>query len=245
MSKKILYASDLDRTLIFSKKFLEEYPSFEEATEAEIKNEKVISYMSTEAMRLLKEVEKKVCFVPVTSRTIEQYQRVNLGITPKYAITSCGSVILEDGKPIKWWNDYVKSNINKDEVMEIQENLFEMYDDVRFLEDTFFFIKNGDKKIETFNYPGWRVETQNKKRYIIPNHFSKKIALEWLMKKLGIKKLIASGDSDLDIEMLNMADKAFIPDTSFLLKDGKSNSYIISCGGFSSSINFLTAILNI
>ena len=50
-------------------------------------------------------------FIPVTTRTIEQFQRITLfqnEIIPEYAITSNGGNILHNGKQDVTWNKEIK-----------------------------------------------------------------------------------------------------------------------------------------
>ena len=54
-------------------------------------------------------------FIPVTTRTIEQFQRISLfqdEIIPEYAITSNGGNILHNGKQDGTWNRIVKERLS-------------------------------------------------------------------------------------------------------------------------------------
>ena len=66
----------------------------------EVYNGKEISFMTEKAIALLRELSEEMMFVPVTTRTVEQYNRVSLfreEIRPTYAITSNG------GSSAKGW----------------------------------------------------------------------------------------------------------------------------------------------
>lgn len=55
-------------------------------------------------------------FIPVTTRTIEQFQRITLfqnEIIPEYAITSNGGNILHNGKQDVTWNKEIKKNFSR------------------------------------------------------------------------------------------------------------------------------------
>ena len=95
---KLIYATDLDRTLIFSKRFISENKSNTDKTVVERReNGDVISYMSNDVMVQLKEIDNNdsLTIVPVTTRSIKEYNRIELPIVPKYAILDTGGTILE------------------------------------------------------------------------------------------------------------------------------------------------------
>lgn len=47
--------------------------------------------------------QKKLLFVPVTTRTVEQYQRIDLGFLPNYALTCNGGVLLVNNREEDAW----------------------------------------------------------------------------------------------------------------------------------------------
>jgi len=93
----MIFATDLDRTLIFSEAFLEE--SKVSYQSIEIYKEKPISYISDQAIELLKELSKRVNIIPVTTRNYEQYHRIELFyevFTPEtYIINNGGSIYVQ------------------------------------------------------------------------------------------------------------------------------------------------------
>lgn len=96
----MIYASDLDRTLIYSLSAIgvpEDTPGL---VPAEVVDGRTVSYISQQALATLKELAAKIVFMPVTTRTIAQYRRINLfqeTVIPDYAITSNGGNILVNG----------------------------------------------------------------------------------------------------------------------------------------------------
>ena len=72
--KNVILFSDLDRTIIHSSKFLKESinPEIVEFN----KDKKPISYMEKEALLLLNELSNNLLFIPVTTRSLEQYKRI-------------------------------------------------------------------------------------------------------------------------------------------------------------------------
>ena len=111
----MIFASDLDRTLIYSNRFLNEESLTVPIRNVEVYNGREISYMTEKAIALLREIADEMMFIPVTTRTVEQYQRIALfrdEIRPTYAITCNGGVVLNDGKIDEHWQDYVRAKIN-------------------------------------------------------------------------------------------------------------------------------------
>lgn len=78
----MIYASDLDRTLIFSHRFLDEHKYNKKIVLVEDKDGKEISYMSELAYNKLQEINnnKDITFIPTTTRSLEEYNRIRLGL---------------------------------------------------------------------------------------------------------------------------------------------------------------------
>ena len=113
--KNVILFSDLDRTIIHSSKFLKESinPEIVEFN----KDKKPISYMEKEALLLLNELSNNLLFIPVTTRSLEQYKRIDLKITPLYYITSNGGIILKNNKRLKSLDDFIKNNMSNKNYM--------------------------------------------------------------------------------------------------------------------------------
>ena len=94
----IVFHTDLDNTIIYSYK----HDIGADKRCVELYHDREISYITGETYRLLKQVrvkEQQVMIVPTTTRTIEQYQRIDLGIgTVSYALVCNGGVLLSDGR---------------------------------------------------------------------------------------------------------------------------------------------------
>ena len=227
---KVLYATDMDRTIVFSQRFLEEYPTSAEYEVAETKDERVISYVATNVKGKLTELNNHtdVEVVPVTTRSKAEYERINIGLNNKYAIISNGGIILKDGEPMKEWEEYLRDKVNRLEMMDAFMDLGELDSVCRkvdIIDGKYLFTKTDDP--ETFDleinalrikYPELNFTRQVAKIYGIPKAFSKSIALEWLKDKLGAETVVASGDSELDIPMLQVADYPFVPEHGALAK---------------------------
>lgn len=240
----MIYATDYDRTLIYSIKFLEMHPCPDKVVLVD--KSKIDSYISNRVLNKLRYIlELGIQFIPVTARSVEEFKRVNIpGVNPEYAITTCGGVILHNGERDKDWDNHIKGNINIREIDKIRVELNELQDvnyNTKFVDEAYLFTKfdinNKDRlKVDLArlqsNFEGYSFRIDKNKLYAIPNIVSKNAALTWLASKLGETEIIASGDGENDICFLNSANLAMIPShcTIDVSKDIKANYIVIENG---------------
>lgn len=214
----MLFLSDLDNTLIFSYKKLSERDLC-----VEKKDEKNLSYMTYRSAELFLRAIRRVTFIPVTTRSAEQYGRIYFpdGYVPKYAVIDNGANLLIDGKPDEQWRSEIIPAINESlpEIRACKEFLRkcgEVYFDIRFVDDSFLFTKCHESEqvmddlLSTVNPVKTRLFTNGDKLYAIPDGISKKNALCRLKKRLNNEPVIAAGDSLFDEDMLSAADIAIV-----------------------------------
>lgn len=206
----MLFASDLDNTLINSYKKANENDIC-----VEIKDGKKLSFMIPENYELLKEIVGKCEFVPVTTRSLEQYRRIDLGFTPQYALVAHGSILLVKGKVDEKWIAETRQLIPK-ELPRIDSN--ELLYDIRNV-DGFFIFGKTDNPAKAISFLSEMVEDDdfmicvvNNKFYVIPKCLTKGIAVERLKKRLGEPVVLSAGDSFLDISMLEDSEYSIFPD---------------------------------
>ncbi|KDR96208.1 Hydroxymethylpyrimidine pyrophosphatase [Peptoclostridium litorale DSM 5388] len=223
----MIFASDLDRTLIYSKKFIKE-GNRQDVMEAEVKDGKVISYISSKTFQMLGKISRKVQFVPVTTRTMEQYKRIGIlrEIPHKYAIVANGGTIIEGGKEDEQWKSIVEKRL-EGECLSLSEAMDRFkrisspvwVEKTRTADDLFFYsivdtqmvpmdeLSDFEKEMDA---GGWRMVHHSRKLYFIPKCVSKGDALLHISNKIdGLRDVISSGDSVLDIEMAGVS-KYFI-----------------------------------
>ena len=227
----MLFASDLDNTLIHSYK-----AAGPQDICVEVKSGKQLSFMAAEAFLLLKEINKRCVFVPVTTRSIEQYLRIDLGVSPRYAVAAHGAVLLVDGKIDEQWIYETRQMLNVN-LPKFSENEFIF--DVRDV-DGFFTAAKSKSPQDAVAYLHSVVDTRQfkicavyNKVYVLPNGLDKGLALERLRKRLRPKTVICAGDSLFDIPMLSIADTAIIPGT---LKWRNENALILDADSFALSM---------
>jgi hydroxymethylpyrimidine pyrophosphatase-like HAD family hydrolase len=214
------FASDLDRTLIFSKRMLEAYGSDGNDELIELLDGKPISYISSKTKSILKQINEEMLFIPVTTRTIEQYKRVQLfqgEIVPEYVITSNGGTILKRGTVLKEWTLYTQ------ELLQNCTPLEEVVKKVAALEDSkwikkikpgdqvFFYIILHREHFSTSRFIeltaltdnlGWQLSLQGRKLYFIPKTLNKWTAVHYLRDVLDLNEISTAGDSLLDYELI-------------------------------------------
>ena len=215
---KIL-CTDIDNTIIYSYK----HDIGNEKMNVELYKEREISFISNHTFELLKKVKEEFLIIPTSTRTIEQYERINLKIgTFKYALVCNGSVLLVDGKKDKdWYEESLRlakpSNLEVKKALEYLENDKRRTFELRYIEDLFVFTKcyksetvvnelrkHLDKSlVNVFN--------NKEKVYVLPTLLSKGKAIERLKKYLKVEFIIAAGDSEFDISMVEAADVGLVP----------------------------------
>lgn len=228
----LIYASDMDRTLIFSKRFINEHKTNERYHCVEVHKGNEISYIADRVQKELLSLDNRAMFVPVTSRSLEEYERINLGIKPEYAIVANGGILLHNGKIDTDWDNYIKSHVNLEQAMsiiiDIEDELNSIDYKVKILDNCFLFCKvepdlhmlyDQEALYLMAKYPDWEFTRQGNKIYIVPKAFSKQVTLRYLWHRLGRPKIVASGDGEMDLGMLTLANKAIIPDHSDLFKN--------------------------
>ena len=215
---KIL-CTDLDNTIIYSYK----HDIGNEKMNVELYKEREISFISNHTFELLKKVKEEFLVIPTSTRTIEQYERINLKIgTFKYALVCNGSVLLVDGKKDKdWYEESLRlakpSNLEVKKALEYLENDKRRTFELRYIEDLFVFTKC-DKSETVVNELRKHLDkslvnvfNNKEKVYVLPTSLSKGKAIERLRKYLKAEFIIAAGDSEFDISMVEAADVGLVP----------------------------------
>jgi len=215
---KIL-CTDLDNTIIYSYK----HDIGNEKMNVELYKEREISFISNHTFELLKKVKEEFLVIPTSTRTIEQYERINLKIgTFKYALVCNGSVLLVDGKKDKdWYEESLRlakpSNLEVKKALEYLENDKRRTFELRHIEDLFVFTKCDEAETVVNELRKYldknlvNVFNNKEKVYVLPTSLSKGKAIERLRKYLKAEFIIAAGDSEFDISMVEAADVGLVP----------------------------------
>lgn len=223
-----MFATDLDRTLIYSKRALEEMetPLDESMIAVEEKNGQKVSFMTEESFCLLKDLAHNHLLVPVTTRTFEQYKRVFIferEIPVTYAVTNNGSKIHYKGVVLNEWEKLIQSRLSKQciekETLLGKVEKFNLDGTLKIADDLFFYYVlhnrlTDEEKSSLFELSsklGWKVSLQGRKLYFMPMPVCKGEAIKYIVEREGIKVTAGAGDSILDFPFLNVCHYPFIP----------------------------------
>lgn len=210
-----IFMTDLDGTIIYSQRH--EF----NAEKIPVDNYKdYIAFMNKHLYDSLDVFNKKVPFIPITTRTLDQYERIKLPIIPNYALVLNGAMLIKDGKIDGDWLDESRRIItNYQSEMDLANKIIESLIDafhiskMQYVNQFFIFVKTEYPKelIELLkrNLDLSKLDLYNKKSkvYVLPKPLSKGNALIRLKRRLHSNYVIAAGDSDMDIPMLNIANE--------------------------------------
>jgi hydroxymethylpyrimidine pyrophosphatase-like HAD family hydrolase len=225
----MIFASDLDRTIFYSNRALKELgvPEKLDLKPIEIKAGLPVGFMTEQSYLSLMELCRHTLFIPVTTRTTEQFGRFILFNTPcpTYAITSNGANIIYKGSLIAdWRNDLLKQikneTVEQGELLsKLKQEGFRFEGEKRQAEQLFFYyiLNNPPSLMEkeaikrTAFQHGWKVSLQGRKLYFIPNAINKGAALSFICNREGKEAYAGAGDSVLDWDFLQYCSHRFVP----------------------------------
>ena len=200
---------DLDGTIIFSHRY-------------KVLNGKVVEYYKGQEQSFMnkdafEELQSRGTqfLIPTTSRTLQQYFRVNLfdnGQTPCYALVDNGGILLVNGKIDKDWRLETLRQIKNDmERLADCEKRLAAYGEVKVQDEMVYFIKTDmntpvneivklcqDLELICFMHFN--------KLYICSRYLSKGNAINRFKQRYSDGFTIVAGDSQIDMSMLDFAD---------------------------------------
>jgi hypothetical protein len=224
--ENILFACDIDNTLIRPPRLRRDGDICVEMLDGAEQ-----SFMSEAAAEMLAEAARRMAFVPVTTRSIEQYLRISIfrDLGLPYALAANGGVLLADGRRDEGWDAASSHFIDAAKgSLETALGLLRSAPEcakARLVDGVFVFSKSSSPAHTTAllrqglgcptqpaHTGGVFLSTHNAKIYVIPQGISKGAAIQRLMGMLSTDFLICAGDSNLDLDMLALADAAIVPD---------------------------------
>lgn len=249
-----LFATDLDNTLIFSKGFVKN----EDVIAVEYKDNQELSYITKQALEILKKLNEKITIVPITSRSLEEFKQLTFYSMFEHAILSNGLVILykglvEDGN----WQYIIQKEFEKMDLSDVESLLYNcssLFKSDFELRDYYYYAEVKEhqeimvlKLLKPFLHKDWNCFVQDNKLYVTPKIVTKENALKFLSKKYDLDLLHSWGVDDSKI------DKGFIDLTmnkiSFVnselwdsLKEKEKYKYSIFLLGLSGSEEMLKMI---
>lgn len=216
----MIFATDLDNTMIFSHRLIK--GDKEKVRCVEYYNGKPITYMTHTSIEKLKNLMKKIHVIPITTRSISQFERIELFSSTMYAVVDNGGTILQNGSVQVEWEKYIDSILSKynfEYALKVFSNIPNLILQPKIVDGKFLFAKSDDidlckKFLENeLDTKRWKLSFQRAKVYAIPMEITKGNALKFINEKLINDKqsVISAGDSDLDLSMLEYADYSIIP----------------------------------
>lgn len=211
----VLLACDLDNTLIHSHRSRREGDVCVEWFQGREQ-----SFLDPAARALLPRVLRKLRLVPVTTRSVEQYRRIQWpeGCVPDLALAANGAVLLRSGEPDPGWH-------GTDCVLpwreELERLLALLLDEgghraCRMVDGAYLFAAYEEEDAAlrcARDHPtGLVTAVSGRKVYFLPPGVDKGQALRRLRALLGGLRVLAAGDSGLDLPMLNAAGLALVPE---------------------------------
>lgn len=219
----LLFASDIDNTLIYSHK----HELNTEKIPCELYNGKNISFITKYTQEKLDYIYNNSLFIPVTTRSIEQYKRIRFNKwQPKYAITSNGGCLLINGEKSKEWSEFYlnyisdKVDILKNAVKILEDDKYRDFD-VKWVDDLFIYTKSTNPEYTAASLSKYLkgsdvlVYSYSSKVYAVPANLNKGYALKKFIKdyKLNPSYIVTAGDSSFDIPLLEAGTYALFPET--------------------------------
>lgn len=223
--KMLVIATDLDNTLIYSQKKMAK-----QSCCVEWKEGRELSYMTEESYKRLQKINEKeeIHIIPVTTRSLEQYQRIEfLEKTPKLALVANGGILLVNGKIDETWRQetldiIAESKKELEKAWNYLEKDKNRSFELRNIDDMFLFTKSERPAdtiagLEKIMNPSLVSVIENyNKIYVMPYVLDKGLAVKRLKNYLKTGffhknepfTIIAAGDSSFDIPMLKEADYA-------------------------------------
>ena len=217
----VLFACDLDNTLIYSYKHI---AAITEPVCVEWLNGAEQSYMSRRTVEILQTLANYAVFIPVTTRSVEQYRRIIFPgkIVPEFALVANGAILLRHGEIDRDWLDesLVYARAAQRELRQLAD-IFAINTEpnctCRMVDDMYLFLRGEDEAQATDLFFRVRAKTclaigiSGRKVYVFPDRLDKGTALVRLKAFFNSAKVFSAGDSPLDVPMLQNSDVAFVP----------------------------------
>ena len=214
--KKTVFLTDLDNTLVYSYKHAKA-----DDICVEIAHDKPQGFISERGYALLKTLTEHMTVIPVTTRSTAQYERIRWENPPKYAAVANGGILLDGGESDGAWRKETETLIAaaEAELSQVEKQLAaeDNYIRIRRVDDTYVFAytKEGVDIAECEKrYSGrtsLQVTASGRKLYFFPQGIDKGEAAKRLKARFQAERVIAAGDSVIDLPMLAQADVAIVP----------------------------------
>ncbi len=204
--------------------------------------EKEQSFMTAEAVRLLREVQDRAELVPVTTRSIEQYLRIGWasGKIPGLAVTTNGGILLRGGAVDRAWQAESESAVRPwgRELRELYGIMDRRggFSRCAIIDGMYAYAHYSTPVEAELSRDFLQQKTSlgvfctGRKVYAFPPEINKGAALERLRRETGAEEVLCAGDSDIDLPMLESSDCALVPSAELAAQLRNSNHLICPAG---------------
>lgn len=217
------FCFDLDNTFIYSHR---RRITGEKIT-AEIFENKKQSFMTRYTYDFMRN-NKDIKMIPVTTRTRNQYERVFIlnGICDTAVVCNGGSILINGVIDESWESETIKLAGNEIDAVNVAMKFIRRFKDSYEIHAAapymvYFRSDNTAEEAEliknNFDMEKLYVGHDGRKVYCIAKSVNKGQAILRLREKFGLENIIAAGDSEFDIPMLNMASEALASEKIFNL----------------------------
>lgn len=215
---ELLFASDLDNTLLFSHKHAQAGDVCVEHLDG-----KAQGFFTPKVIRGLEEINRAMCFVPVTSRSVAQFLRIQFpaGCVPRLALVANGGLLLRDGAIDEAWQAASLRCVApwREALARTAALLAQVPIPLRarMVDDLYLFAacdSPAEAELALAAVQGKTPLTaalSGRKLYFFPPGLSKGDALRRLRALLTPQRVLCAGDSGIDVPMLEAADVAIVP----------------------------------
>lgn len=224
---KVLFASDLDNTLLFSWKHRQASDRCVEYLEGREQG-----FCTQRSLELLALVRERALFIPVTTRSAAQYQRIvwPAACAPKYAAAANGGLLLVDGQIDPEWRARTEQLAApwREELLALECRLPEVpvAKRSRIVDGLYLFAAcdngadAGTVRDRLAGGTALEAAVSGRKVYFFPPPLNKGEALRRLEARFRPDRTICAGDSVIDLPMLRAAGLAIIPSADILPEKG-------------------------
>ncbi len=238
-----IFASDLDGTIIHSRRNQRDDDAC-----VELINDEPWGFMRPTVLTAIRSLPSNVIFSIVTTRSIEQFSRIDwLARCPDYAYVANGAILLADGScEVMLKDGDISERVGLlDGVVNVLVNERGVRT-ARVVNECYVIalLENSEAVPHLFCelavQAGLNLFVEGKKAYLFPSSLSKAIAIHDLRRRYPGRVLVCAGDSSNDIPMLRFADVAItIERVANLLTGSFSHNKILSCSNNTSFEDFV------
>lgn len=247
----VLITTDLDRTLVFSRRATELLGGALPADVIEIRAGRITGELARAAREALLALPPHVRLCPATSRTSGQLARLGLPFSYRYAIAANGGVVLVDGQPDPAWAARTRRELAEVAPVSAVQTLLAGFDGSPWLQRAgaaddmsgFAIVEPAKLPVEVLAVIaasslrlGWRTSLIGRKLYLFPAGFGKELAAAFVADRVaeqaGLQPLrLAAGDAEHDRSMLAEADLAWTPAGSDLARGNPAKARVTRLPG--------------